>query len=364
MIKNLLKLKRLWFLILLPISIIITAAARINVEFAEWYSTVIYPNMSIFINRISSLVNFSLAEIILILLVITVILYIVLYIFYILKSKNNYILNSIKFVLNIFIVFCIIIFIFTILNGINYHRMTFSDKIGLHVKPSSKALLIDLCKDLSLKANELKKMIKNDDFIDYNNFKSIAEKAQNSYDKISDIYPNLIVGYDKAKPVFFSKIMSYSKITGFFFPFTFEANVNIDVPIYTIPATICHELTHLRGYMREDEANFISYLTCINSDSIDFQYSGIITAFIYATNALYKVDKAAYSEIYNNLNEGVKSDLKTGSDYWKQFDGLIANISNKVNDTYLKANNQKDGIESYGRMVDLLLSYYLLKKAD
>ena len=32
------------------------------------------------------------------------------------------------------------------------------------------------------------------------------------------------------------------------------------MPFYNIPHTICHELSHLKGYMREDEANFIGYL--------------------------------------------------------------------------------------------------------
>ena len=29
-----------------------------------------------------------------------------------------------------------------------------------------------------------------------------------------------------------------------------------------------------------------------------------------------------------------------------------------MNDAYLKANGQKNGLRSYGRMVDLLLAYY------
>ena len=29
-----------------------------------------------------------------------------------------------------------------------------------------------------------------------------------------------------------------------------------------------------------------------------------------------------------------------------------------MNDTYLKANGQKDGVKSYNRMVDLIVAYY------
>jgi hypothetical protein len=34
----------------------------------------------------------------------------------------------------------------------------------------------------------------------------------------------------------------------------------------------------------------------------------------------------------------------------------VERTSNRINNTYLKANNQKDGVKSYGRMVDLLIA--------
>ena len=40
-----------------------------------------------------------------------------------------------------------------------------------------------------------------------------------------------------------------------------------------------------------------------------------------------------------------------------------AEIHNKVNDAYLKANNQTDGVQSYGRMVDLLIAEYEKEKS-
>ena len=43
---------------------------------------------------------------------------------------------------------------------------------------------------------------------------------------------------------------------------------------------------------------------------------------------------------------------------WIGFDGKVAEVSNKVNDTYLKVNKQEDGVKSYGRMVDLLLAQH------
>ena len=33
-------------------------------------------------------------------------------------------------------------------------------------------------------------------------------------------------------------------------------------------------------------------------------------------------------------------------------------MSDRINDTYLKANGQADGVASYDRMVELILTYY------
>ena len=74
------------------------------------------------------------------------------------------------------------------------------------------------------------------------------------------------------------------------------------MPYYNIPHTICHELSHLKGFMREDEANFIGYLACIGSDSPDFRYSGYLTGWVYAGNALARVDPESYYDLYTKLS--------------------------------------------------------------
>lgn len=119
---------------------------------------------------------------------------------------------------------------------------------------------------------------------------------------------------------------------------------------------MCHELSHLRGFMREDEANFLAYLACKSSTDLDFQYSGYMMAFIYATNALYDVDSETYSQIFNELDPGVLRDISYQNSYWKQFEGPAADVATSINNSYLQANQQEDGVRSYGRMVDLLLA--------
>ncbi len=126
---------------------------------------------------------------------------------------------------------------------------------------------------------------------------------------------------------------------------------------YNLPFTACHELSHLRGFMQEEEANFIAFLACIHSDSIEFQYSGYLLGWLYATNQLYRADYEAYQEIYGTLSDDVKCDLAANSAFWRRYDGRIAEVANQINDNYLKANGQSDGVRSYGRMTDLMVAY-------
>ena len=108
-----------------------------------------------------------------------------------------------------------------------------------------------------------------------------AQRAKNAMNKLAEEYKILKGNYSSPKPVRQSKVMSYLGITGMFFPYTFEANVNVHIPPYQIPAVMLHELVHLRGFMREDEANFISYLAGTKSGYDDFYYSTTMLALLF-----------------------------------------------------------------------------------
>lgn len=126
---------------------------------------------------------------------------------------------------------------------------------------------------------------------------------------------------------------------------------------YNIPFTECHELSHLRGFMQEQEANFIAFLACEHAERIDFQYSGYLMAWIYSTNALYRADHEVWQEVRSGLDQSVEPDLEANSRFWDSYEGKVSEVANQINDTYLKVNGQSDGVKSYDRMVDLLVSY-------
>lgn len=150
--------------------------------------------------------------------------------------------------------------------------------------------------------------------------------------------------------------MSCGDITGMYFAFTVESNINTLPPFYTIPATMGHELAHQCGYMREDEANFIAYLACKQSGDALIRYSGYSLAYSYALSALAQTDEDAARAVSAQLSDEVRADRMESMGFWAEYEGPFRTFAQQANDAYLKANSQLDGTQSYGRMVDLLLA--------
>ena len=353
--------RKLWLFLLLcyPVSAVLLLLAQYAPGFAEWYATGPYAVLSRGGNFLSGLFPFSIAELLVVICPILAIVWIAIQTIRIVRTKEGRGKNALGSALRLLCAGGIIFLLFTTNCGINYSRATFAETCGLPVQDSSQEELQTLCVSLTQHLNELRPLVSEDEngIMELSSsFSSLGDDAQEAFNTLSAEYPLLTGGYSRPKEVLLSRLMSWCNITGVFFPFTFEANVNSDIPDYSIPSTMCHELSHLRGFMREDEANFIGYLACCRSDNADLRYSGYMLAFIHANNALYSSNRETASAIYAQLDEAVQRDLAANNAYWKQFEGPVAEVSSAVNNAYLQANGQEEGVKSYGRMVDLLLA--------
>lgn len=361
-------------LILFPIALLLNfIASKIPNIVEKYYSQVINKVIVQVLSKISGIFPFSLYEITIYIIIISVFLFLCSTVFTVFNKKKNlkaFLKNSI---LNILSIVSIVYFLFVVLWGINYNRIpletTLINKYNLENNTSIKSKqhsvkeLTKLYKFLVTKANEARRhTLQDKDGVVKSNtdYRGIINRAQLGYDNILDILPSVSDSYSKAKYVISSNLMCYTGITGIYFPFTGEANVNIAIPDLYIPCTVEHEMAHQRGFASEDEANFIAYITSIKHADIDFKYSGYILALNYTASALSKVDYDAYVEISAGISDSVRRDLKNESEFWKKYEGKIDKISNEFNDSYLKANGIVEGTQSYGKMVDLLLTYYEL----
>ena len=189
---------------------------------------------------------------------------------------------------------------------------------------------------------------------------SVLDRAAGVFEGAAELYPFLDGEALRPKPIHFSRIMSCLDFTGFFFPMTGEANLNMDSPVFLLPSTSQHEIAHQRGVAMEQECNFVAVLSCLESEYADFRYACAALAYIYLGNALAGADYEAYTEIYYSLSDTVRADFKAQSAYWDEFrDSAAQKASNTVYDSFLKSNGQELGMQSYGACVNLLVHYYI-----
>ena len=255
---------------------------------------------------------------------------------------------------------CVLLF-YMIMHGGNFYRRKLSDLMGFSGNEYSAEFLTEICIDLAKKASAEREHLTEAADGSAKLFSTKAKTLRLSNDGfmiLSEKYPFLKGSVYRAKPVQLSHVWSYTNITGMYFPFFAEANVNIDQPEFDIPFTAAHELAHTRGFAREDECNFLAYLTCIINDSADIRYSGYLNALIYCHNALSDYDGNLADEVGKYISDGMYRDFDAMGKYWEQFKGKVAEASEKVNDAFIESQGVEEGTLSYGLCVELIAGYY------
>lgn len=202
----------------------------------------------------------------------------------------------------------------------------------------------------------------------------MADEARRLMQQLGETYSQLDGWYPRPKAMLFSDFMCQQYMQGYYFPFSMEANFNDVMHILNIPSTMCHELAHLRGYIYEDEANFIGYLACVQSEDAFFQYAGYLSVLNYLYNDVYKLWKTnpdAYEEAAAVIRPVAVSqqvwedNVFVSDEEWERINGkalidteIVDKAADVFIDTNLKVNGVADGKVSYSRVVTLLLQYY------
>ena len=363
-IKNNKSVKRLLpgflWLLLIPATYVLVQLANDNPSFVEKvYSGAIFKGVSAILPfQYFPFVSFF--EIILLFGPITLLVCLIVFIVRIIKNKPNRSWRIVKVIRNFLIVLAVAYFLFYLLWGFNYSRMSYGEIARLPVQKSSTEELKVLCQSLIERTNEARSRLPSADDntlelpLSTSELQSITKNAYKKATK--DSIPGIFTTLASPKPLKISRFVSYTGITGIYIPYTAESNYNNAIPMPSIGSTICHELAHRQGFAREDEANFISYLVCINSSNDYLNYSGLLLATINSMNMLYANDQDSHRELYSLYSEEVLADLKKNRFYWQEHSGAVEETFTNLNDSYLKGNNLPDGVKSYGRMVDLLLA--------
>ncbi|MCD8095519.1 MAG: DUF3810 domain-containing protein [Ruminococcus sp.] len=362
---------------LLLLCVILNILAWQSTSFSDWYVQKVFPVISVPFAFLTEKLPFSLGEILILIALIGVPLSIIAFIvLMIVKRKSKDAKRTIRHAYGYTYAWIIVYIVLTeTLNCfILYHTSYFAEMYDYPQEQYTASQLEQLAWFLIDETNAFSEQVERNDEGQFVLTADLDETAKAAMLNLANDYPQLSGYYTTPKSIINSFFMSQQYLMGIYFPFTMEANYNDQMYELNMPDTVCHELAHTKGFIREDEANFIGFLACYESDNIEYNYSGSLRALKYVLGKCedYCSDETV-SELYTALSDGVRTDWNSNVSYWQEVqesdEGLIdsqtvAKASDKAMETSLKLNGVEDGKNSYGRMVDLLLDWYYMNLED
>ncbi|MDY3845397.1 MAG: DUF3810 domain-containing protein [Eubacteriales bacterium] len=340
------------FLFCLPVRII----SSFSSSFADFFNNRISPVFRRLLAYITNIFSFSVAE-----MLVYILPFFAVFLICILFKRKSDKKTGIRIICSLLgtIMLLYALFVFTFACG--YRGESLDKKLSLEKKDVSASELYKTSRWLSGELSELcDDIVYGEDgasIMPYS-FSELNDKLLVAYDKAKEKY-DFIDNFDsRVKEVASGEYMSYLHILGVYSYFTGEANVNTNPPDYTTPYTMAHEMAHQRGIAREDEANFMAFLVCLESDDTYIRYSAYLEMFEYVQNSLYKANTELYRLSCDYPKEVYKDRLAYYNYYIKYADNPIGEVSSRVNDTYLKSQGTQ-GRVSYGMVTDLTVAYYL-----
>ena len=344
------------------LGILVYLLARFFPGFGEFWAR--YPSQGIrfVLAKVTGILPFSLAEFVILTLPVSV----TAYFFFSGRSmkrddsKENYY----RWLIPLVCILLTIVTLFLTAFGPCYFRNSLEENLGLAEREVTAEELYRTAEIINEKIKELEKDLRFDirgSCIMPYDYYTLVEKVNDAYEAYA-AEADYVSHFDSyAKPMAVSKLFTYTHISGIYTFMTGEVNINTNYPDFVRPFTVAHEFSHQRGIAREDEANFVAYLVCIESEDAFVRYSGYMNLLQYVTDALYDADKKMYERFYKNVmcRTAIK-EFRAYSHFFAPYRSSAASeIAGAVNDTFLNSQGQTEGRASYGLVVDLAVAYYL-----
>ncbi|SJZ54614.1 DUF3810 domain-containing protein [Sediminibacterium ginsengisoli] len=330
----------------------------------EWYSSGIYPGISNTLRLITRWFPFSVGDCLYVLFIIWLLYGLFKLIRRIVKRK--FIKADLLYLgLRLLSGLAGIYIVFKLTWGLNYDRLGIAYQLNLTDHAYTKEEVTVLTDLLIDKLNECRREI-GDSALQSRPLDSLYREAYRSYETVSVRYPFLTYTNRSVKASLFTPLTDYAGITGYYNPFSGEAQLRTDLPRILIPYIACHEMAHQLGYASESEANFVGYLAAVSSKDAYFRYSAYLDLFSYAQGeqlALYSQgnDFKQFEQVLannrNRLDTLVKKDRRMIRDFFNRRRKKSVPAFSSLYDQYLKMNKQSSGVDSYNEVVGWLIAY-------
>lgn len=341
--------KRIIFISIMIITLVVFAFLKTNSYICEYiFARGISRFLLSGISAVTNLVPFSLTEW-------TYVIGIAFLVFFLIKIiihfvKKNY-KKAFDIIYRIGAVAITLVVLLNVLFTFQYNRYPLGEELGLKQVDVNAELAYDAAEYYINEANALAQKFERDSeggVISPYTFEETVQKINEEYKRLTSDYFNQF--YVRNKPMLFSKLMCYAGFSGIYFPFYAESNISVTVPSYTLPVTICHELAHTKGVMRENEANFTAYYLLITSQDDYLRYCALLYASNICLNETYdEKDESYYRKAYSLVSDEIWTEYSSASKIWQSYDTFLDDIGNWFNNLYLKSSGVASGVKSYSQ---------------
>lgn len=274
--------------------------------------------------------------------------------------RNRILKDTKNWIIDVFAAISIGYFAFHVLWAFNYYRLPLHQSLNIEKKYTTEQL-VAFTKQLIAKSNDIHHKITGDDsamvVMPYTK-RELITMTPIGYEKLSKQFPNLEYQPSSLKRSIYSLPLTYMGFSGYLNPFTNEAQIDGLIPEYRYPTTCSHEIAHQLGYAAENEANFIGSMAAMHHEDVYFQYSGYTFALAHCLSDLYMRDPKMQEELMKTVNVGILKNYDEARQFWESYQNPSEVFFKHTYSSYLKANNQVGGIESYNYVVALLVNYY------
>jgi Protein of unknown function (DUF3810) len=137
-------------------------------------------------------------------------------------------------------------------------------------------------------------------------------------------------------------------VSGFTNPYTHEVELASDLLWFERPFSLAHEWSHVAGFAREDEANYIAAVTCLRDPDPVAQYSGWLGLFLYLPPPKRPYARRQF------IRPVIEDFLAIRKRNFLRINRSLAHISWNAYNAYLKSNRVASGVANYGEVTRLI----------
>ncbi len=275
-------------------STILLNLVGLSKHFCDYYANHIYPVINNIEGRITSPIPFALGEILMYLAAFMVMGALIVLLLLIFLNKSN---KYRHFAKDYFKALGMTVLVFLFLYTTNWFIPFRANVLRVNDNTRTTYTYQEVCKVYSYIVGNLNRLATEldrdeDGFLieDYT-----IRDIENAMRAQSYRYPRLAGHYSKVKPAICSPVLELMRIGGYNYIYTMEPTYNIYSTPLALPVLLSHELAHHKGYYYENEGEFISCISLVESDNPYLQYCGYLQMYYYMYDTLSEASARAIS---------------------------------------------------------------------